>query len=138
MSGEKLDRRTFFKRAATIGAAVTGAGALLSACKSESGGSESGSAKQAEKSGGSGSAAKQAKGGGGDLNCMDAPDLTDAQKNTRKALKYADSSDKEGQLCDNCQYWEPAKNEGECGGCQVVPGPIHPKGWCSSWTEMKG
>ena len=137
MSGEKLDRRTFFKRAATIGAAVTGAGALLSACKSESGGSESGSAKQAEKSGGSGSAAKQAK-GGGDLNCMDAPDLTDAQKNTRKSLKYADSSDKEGQLCDNCQYWEPPKNEGECGGCQVVPGPIHPKGWCSSWTEMKG
>lgn len=138
MSGEKLDRRTFFKRAATIGAAVTGAGALLSACESEGGGSKSGSAKQAEKSGGSGSAAKQAKGGGGDLNCMDAPDLTDAQKNTRKSLKYADSSDKEGQLCDNCQYWEPPKNEGECGGCQVVPGPIHPKGWCSSWTKKKG
>ena len=136
MSDEKLDRRTFFQRAATIGAAVTGAGALLSACKSESGGSGSGGT---QKSAGTGSAANQPKGGGGgDLNCMDAPDLTEAQKNTRKALKYADSSDKEGQLCDNCQYWEPAKNEGECGGCRVVPGPIHPKGWCSSWTKMKG
>jgi hypothetical protein len=136
MSEEKLDRRTFFRRAATLGAAVTGAGALLSACKSEGGGSAE---KSAGTSGGTGSAAKQPKGGGGgELNCMDAPGLTKAQKNTRKSLKYADSSDKEGQLCDNCQYWEPAKNEGECGGCQVVPGPIHPKGWCSSWTKMKG
>jgi hypothetical protein len=136
MSEEKLDRRTFFKRAATLGAAVTGAGALLSACKSEGGGSAD---KSAGTSGGTGSAAKQPKGGGGgELNCMDAPDLTKAQKNTRKSLKYADSSDKEGEYCDNCQYWEPAKNEGECGGCQVVPGPIHPKGWCSSWMKTKG
>lgn len=61
-------------------------------------------------------------------------DLSDQQQQARDALQYTDSTPQEGQYCDNCAYWEPAGDPQECGGCSIVPGPIHPKGWCTAWV----
>lgn len=138
MKDETLDRREFFKRAATVGAAVTGAGTLLAACEKGGGGdrtAEGGGDKTGGKAGGE--KAGDDKAGGGTFSCDDTSGLKESQIKVRKSLKYVDKSEKEGQYCDNCQYWQPEKKDGQCGGCQVVPGPIHPKGWCTSWVETK-
>ena len=129
MSEEKLNRRDFFRRAAVVGASVAGAGMLLSAC--EKGGDAKGGGK-ADKSG----ADKKAKGGdkgGGELTCTDTSGLTDAEKKTRESLKYVDKSPKPDKNCLNCKLYTQPKEEGGCGGCTVVAGPIHPKGYCISW-----
>jgi hypothetical protein len=130
MSDEKLNRRDFFRRAAAIGASVAGAGMLLSACKDGGGGG----AKSGAESGGGDKAAKGGdKAGSGELTCTDTSGLTDAEKKTRESLKYVDKSPKPDQNCKNCKLYTEPKNEGECGGCTVVAGPIHPKGYCISW-----
>jgi hypothetical protein len=131
-----LNRREFFQRAAVLGAMAAGAGSLLAACKKGNGG--------AGTSGGDGNQAGGGGGGGGGgagganqageaLSCMDTTNLTPAQIKVRKSLNYTDESPKPEQLCSNCQHFKPAGGGG-CGGCAVVPGPIHPDGWCSTWV----
>jgi hypothetical protein len=119
MSDNKLNRRDFFKRAAVLGAAITGAASFLAACE-PSGGSGSKEGAQAQK--------------GGDLDCTDTSGLKPDKIKMREELKYTDDSSKAGKLCSNCQFYEQPKSAGECGGCKTVPGPIHPKGWCTIWA----
>lgn len=67
------------------------------------------------------------------LSCEGSDQVSEDQKAIRVALRYADASPISTRTCDNCKlYTDPAPNV-TCGGCKVVPGPIHPKGWCSSW-----
>ncbi|MGM0558772.1 MAG: high-potential iron-sulfur protein [Myxococcota bacterium] len=132
MSDEKLNRRDFFRRAAAVGASVAGAGMLLSACKDGGG-----AAKGGDKSGGGEEpAAGGDKGGSGELDCTDTSGLTEAEKKTRESLQYVDKSPKDDKFCDNCSLYTKPEKEGECGGCTVVAGPIHPKGYCASWAPM--
>lgn len=142
---EKLDRRQFFKRAGMLGAAVAGGAQFLAAC--DKGGSGGGGGSQAssgsDKTGGSGGqkgggGSKDKGGGSGELSCTDTSGLSDSEMTTRKSLNYVDQSEKKGEYCSNCRLYKKPKKEGECGGCSVVPGPIHPDGWCSSWQKMKG
>ena len=133
MSDDKLNRREFFQRAAVLGAVAAGAGSFLSACKKGGDGGAQGGAKAekgatAEKGGGGGA------GGAGDLSCTDTSGLSDQQIKVRESLKYVDSSPKPAQTCDNCQLYKEPEKAGTCGGCQTVPGPIHPKGWCTAWV----
>ena len=55
-----------------------------------------------------------------------------------RALHYvevaADAADHakfaEGQYCDNCLFWQPARE-----GCSLFPqNSVEPKGWCQSWV----
>lgn len=107
MSEQTLDRRQFLARAAVLGLAAAGLPTLLSACKS---------------------------GGGGELSCIDTSGLTEAQIQTRQSLHYVEASPRRDQTCANCaQYVAPAQ-QGNCGTCQIVPGPINPAGRCDNWT----
>jgi hypothetical protein len=124
MSDDKLNRREFFKRAAILGAAVTGAGSFLAAC--EPGGK---AGDQAQKG-----APAQEGGAAADLSCEDTTGLEPAQIKVRESLKYTDDSPEPGKTCDNCKLYTQPKTAGGCGGCTTVPGPIHPKGWCSAWV----
>ena len=108
----KLSRRAFLERAALLGAAAVAGPALLAACNSGGGGGE---------------------GGGGGLTCTDTTGLTDAEIQMRTSLNYVDASATDGQNCQNCSLYT-AGAEGECGGCTLLKGPIHPEGWCSSWA----
>ncbi|MCA9507854.1 MAG: high-potential iron-sulfur protein [Myxococcales bacterium] len=59
--------------------------------------------------------------------------MSDEQKARRKNLRYTDNTPIKTRTCDNCKLYTLPTSASECGGCTVVPGPIHPKGWCSSW-----
>jgi hypothetical protein len=69
-----------------------------------------------------------------ELDCTDTEALSRSEIRVRESLKYTDESPKSDQFCDNCALWKPAKSENECGGCQIMAGPIHPKGWCTAWA----
>ncbi len=146
---EKLNRRQFFQRAAVMGAVVVGAGSVLAACKKQGGGGgqqtggtqpsgEQGGAKPsggAQKAGGG----EQAGGGGaqkagGGLDCTDTSGLKPQQVGVRKSLKYVDKSTKPNAQCSGCRFFQAPAKAGTCGSCQVVPGPINPNGWCTSYT----
>lgn len=63
-------------------------------------------------------------------------DLTENEKNIRIGLKYVDKTPIPSRTCDNCKpYIKPLVTE-KCGGCKIIPGPIHPKGYCISWTNL--
>ncbi|MGM0575113.1 MAG: high-potential iron-sulfur protein [Myxococcota bacterium] len=115
---DKQTRRGFFKDVAILGAAATGSAWALAACKK--GGGEGGTA----------------EGGAADLTCTDTSGLTEEQITTRMNSEYVDSTPVEGKTCDNCIQYEAPDKEGTCGGCKVIAGPVHPKGYCKLWAKM--
>jgi hypothetical protein len=113
-----LSRREFLERAAFLGAISVGGATLLAACDSQP--------RQAA----SQAPAQQAA----TFTCTDVAGLTDAQIATRTTNEYVDVSPKTGQYCDNCALYTAPAAGAQCGGCTVVAGPIHPKGWCKIWV----
>lgn len=120
-----LNRRDFFKRAAILGALAAGGASVLAACDNKDAGG--GAAKAPE--------AKAGAGAGDELNCMSTEGLEPAQISVRESLAYVDKTEKPDQDCTNCMHWKP-EGDDECGGCAIVPGPIHPKGWCTGWVAQ--
>lgn len=55
-------------------------------------------------------------------------------KAPKQAMQYQDQP-KNGQQCDQCQHWIPGANANAQGTCQVVAGPISPKGWCVAFVK---
>jgi len=124
---QSISRRNFIQRISLLGAAGIGAGALLSACGG--GGGEQAGEMEAGDSEMEASA---------DFSCTDTSGLTEQEIQTRQTLQYVDQSPEEGKLCNNCNFWQPdADIEGPCGGCQIVKGPIHPEGYCTSWVAKQ-
>jgi hypothetical protein len=117
MSDNTVTRRQFIQRVAILGAAV-GVAPILAAC-----------GKDAD------DAAKPAVGAAtGPLDCSDVSKLTDAEKKTRTDLQYVEASVKPDQNCTNCQQHTAGADANTCGTCTLVPGPINPNGWCSTWV----
>jgi hypothetical protein len=52
----------------------------------------------------------------------------------RKQLKYVSVSKMKGKTCSNCTLFKAGKTASATGGCQVIPGPISPKGYCTAWV----
>lgn len=69
------------------------------------------------------------------FSCTDVSNLTDEQIQTRKSLQYVDDSPHAEKRCNNCKFFEPPAAGKQCGGCQVVPGPIHPQGYSTAWAS---
>lgn len=114
---KKLDRRAFLRRAAQLGAVAAVAPALVSmttACSKKDGGSS---------------------GGKDSFSCEDTSGLTDDEKANRNALEYTDHSPHGTEKdCENCALYVEAEAGHDCGGCQLIAGPIHPRGYCTSWV----
>jgi hypothetical protein len=113
MEPHTSSRRYFIQRITLFGAMGAGATTLLSACGSSP---DTGSA-QAEPA------------------CTDVSGLTDPEVQARQVLDYVESSPYPERLCDNCQFWIDPEPGTFCGGCQLIKGPINPKGYCISWAE---
>lgn len=62
--------------------------------------------------------------------------LDESVKNIRSALKYVDKSPIPIRTCDNCKLFIKPLQNSSYGGCQVIPGPIVPKGYCISWVHL--
>lgn len=71
-----------------------------------------------------------------EFSCNDVGSLPEADKTLRTSVKYVDKSQEPGKKCDNCLQYTKAAGEGQCGGCKVVKGPIHPDGYCTLWAKM--
>ncbi|MEZ4265744.1 MAG: high-potential iron-sulfur protein [Myxococcota bacterium] len=110
MSVESMNRRNFFKEAGLLGAAAAGAAFALSAC------------------GKSGAPAAAA------FTCTDTTGLSEAEMGARMEAEYSDTSKVAGKNCENCALYNKAASADVCGGCKVVKGPIHPKGYCKLWA----
>lgn len=67
-------------------------------------------------------------------SCSDVNGLSDAEKSARSALQYADRSPQANKRCEICALYQPASEASQCGGCQIVKGPIHPKGYCTAFV----
>lgn len=66
---------------------------------------------------------------GGRLDCSDTSKLSAADAKMRTDQNYLETSSDPAKACDRCAQWIAAQGEG-CGGCQVLKGPINPKGTC--------
>jgi hypothetical protein len=80
----------------------------------------------------------QACGGGGDeLTCTDTAGLDPAAVQMRTSLAYVDRSPHGAtKNCTNCNFYQAAA-AGQCGGCTLIRGPIHPEGYCNSWAAKQ-
>lgn len=67
-------------------------------------------------------------------SCTDVSTLSDADKTTRSALQYVDKSTDLAKICNVCQFFQPPTDPAACGGCQLIKGPIHPKGSCTGFA----
>ena len=70
----------------------------------------------------------------GPSSCNDVSKLTGDQQNTRTTLGYEDASHEPGKSCLKCSQYTEAPSADQCGGCKVLPGPVHPNGYCRAFT----
>jgi hypothetical protein len=106
MAAEKVSRRVFLSVVSTVGAAASVG--LLAAC---------------------GNKPKE-------FTCAEDASLKEDEKKVRESVKYVDKSQEPGKKCSNCSQYTKAAAEGQCGGCKVVKGTIHPEGYCTLWAKM--
>jgi hypothetical protein len=52
------------------------------------------------------------------------------QKLAKDIMKYQ-GTPKDGQKCDDCQYFQAPKS------CSLVAGDISPQGWCTAYNKKK-
>jgi hypothetical protein len=71
----------------------------------------------------------------GPESCNDVSALSDAEKAARSALQYVDKSPYPDKKCKLCNLYLPAAEASQCGGCQVVKGPVHPEGYCTAFVK---
>ncbi len=139
MKVKKQTRKEFLNDVSKLGAATLVGATWLSACSSPSGQSESSSAEAVSAPPTEPEPAAEEEPAPTQLAadaCEDLSGLTEQELAMREQLKYVAQSEKEGQVCTNCRFWQAPETEGSCGGCQLIKGSIHPNGWCASWVAM--
>ena len=58
-----------------------------------------------------------------------------AQGKARKQDMHYQDQPKDGQQCATCIQFIPGAKPGASGECQIVEGPISPKGWCIEYIK---
>jgi hypothetical protein len=108
---ESITRKNFLKKISFIGVSTFAGGFVLSSC---------------------GDPERETPAGFKD-ECTDLSGLSEADKETREMYEYVGYSPYEDKSCSNCNLYIPPEKGNECGGCQVVKGPINPLGHSSQW-----
>jgi hypothetical protein len=67
-------------------------------------------------------------------SCSDVGALSEPEKMARSALQYSDKSPQADKRCELCNLYQPTTDPSQCGTCQIVKGPIHPKGYCTGFV----
>jgi hypothetical protein len=67
-------------------------------------------------------------------SCMDVGALSEPEKMARTALQYTDRSLLADKRCQICNLYQAPSEPSQCGTCQIVKGPIHPKGYCTAFV----
>jgi hypothetical protein len=66
--------------------------------------------------------------------CIDPELLSRGEEQMRKTLQYVDASSVAEQQCNNCQFFSAPNAQG-CGHCEILDGPAHKQGYCTSWAQ---
>jgi hypothetical protein len=74
------------------------------------------------------------RGFGPPVTCDETKGLSPEERGARSALRYADRSPDPKKACEACTQWVPESQEGSCGGCKLLKGPIHPGGTCRAFA----
>ncbi len=143
MNTKKQTRKEFLTDASKLGVAAVIGGTWLSACGSTSEQSENYSQKDDDATMAIQQEAEaeiKAESRIDDLagtdGCNDLSGLTEREISMREQLEYIAQSEDPKQVCKNCRFWQPAQPGDNCGGCQLIKGPIHPNAWCKSWMAL--
>lgn len=70
------------------------------------------------------------------MKCPDMPELSENDLTARRVLNYVDKTANDATTCDNCKLYTRPVPGAVCGGCQILQGPIHPKGYCTAWIRQ--
>ena len=68
------------------------------------------------------------------FSCAEAAGLAPDEASARTTLAYAEPAPDRTRTCASCQQFVPAPNDGACGSCKVLKGPVHPDGTCKVFT----
>jgi hypothetical protein len=60
--------------------------------------------------------------------------LSADQQTSRNTLGYEDKTSQPGKTCVKCSHYVPAEKVSDCGHCKVLPGSVHPNGYCRVFT----
>jgi hypothetical protein len=63
------------------------------------------------------------------VSCAAVGQLSPEEQASRDTLQYVDIAPTRDRTCQQCRQWLP-QEEGGCGACKVMKGPVHPKGTC--------
>ena len=63
-------------------------------------------------------------------SCMDTAGMPNEDLTVRSNLAYSDVSPTPDKRCETCRQYTAPREEGSCGTCAVIKGPIHPNGTC--------
>ena len=126
---EKMTRGEFLRSLTLMGIGAASFSALISSC---SGGGDESSSQTASRP--KQSRPKPSTSTATNDPCADVSGLTDTELKMRnETLSYVAESPDPAKLCDNCKFWIVPEGGSPCGGCELIKGPIHPKGYCTSW-----
>ena len=126
-----IKRREFLQKILFAGVAATSVGTILSSC----GGNSNKPAENKPSAEDKNNSPQNTGQSAANDPCTDLSGLSKEELKVRKAYQYTGHSSNLDQVCSNCNYWQGLKNGGPCGSCQVVHGPINPKGHCTVWTQ---
>lgn len=120
----RISRKEFLQKVALLGVGTVGATHLLTSC----GGGES------EQQAAPKPPQTSAPAASGSDPCGDLSGLTEQEKAMRGTFQYVAQSPDPEKLCTNCALWLAPEGDATCGGCQIIKGPINPKGYCIQWV----
>jgi hypothetical protein len=129
MSTNDLSRRDFLLRFTAVGAVGVGSAAVLSAC----GGGGEGQAQAPAAAPSAPETTAPASAGA----CGDLSGLTEQEVAMRPQLQYVAETPDASKPCDTCALYITPAAGAACGGCNLIKGPIAPKGYCVSWAPKQ-
>lgn len=66
--------------------------------------------------------------------CDEPNGLSAEERGVRNTLRYIDRSPDPKKACEACAQWIPQAQEGSCGACKLLKGPVHPAGSCRAFA----
>lgn len=68
------------------------------------------------------------------FSCLEPAGLSAEAAQVRSSLAYVDASPEAGKDCYRCQQFIASPEEGRCGACKLLQGPVHPQGYCKAFA----
>lgn len=66
--------------------------------------------------------------------CVDPDRLSGADASLRSAMEYVRQSADPATRCSACAFFTADGEDGRCGQCALLSGPVHGGGHCVSWS----